>query len=206
MDRTDLAAIYGEPGPVARAKQIDRLDKHCRRFISLSPFLCLGSAATDGRTDVNPRGDPPGFVKVLDDRILAIPDRPGNNRIDSLNNIVETGRLDMIFFIPGIEDTLRVNGRAALSRDPALLQSMAIDGKLPRLAIVVHVEEVFLHCARALKRSKLWDATRDVPRDMLPSLGRMIIEQTGGRRSRCSDREKLPGASVLSAWGWSTSS
>jgi PPOX class probable FMN-dependent enzyme len=179
MDRTDLAAIYGEPGPVARAKQIDRLDKHCRRFISLSPFLCLGSAAADGRTDVSPRGDPPGFVKVLDDRILAIADRPGNNRIDSSNNIVETGRLGMIFFIPGIEDTLRVNGTAALSRDPALLQSMAIDGKLPRLAILVHVEEVFLHCARALKRARLWDATRHVPRDMLPSLGRMIIEQTG---------------------------
>ena len=179
MDRTDFAAIYGEPGPVARAKQIDRLDKHCRRFISLSPFLCLGSAAADGRTDVSPRGDPPGFVKVLDDRILAIPDRPGNNRIDSLNNIVETGRLGMIFFIPGIEDTLRVNGTASLSRDPALLQSTAIDGKLPRLAIVVHVEEVFLHCARALKRARLWDATRHVPRDMLPSHGRMIIEQTG---------------------------
>jgi PPOX class probable FMN-dependent enzyme len=164
---------------VARAKQIDRLDKHCRHFISLSPFLRLGSAAADGRTDVSPRGDPPGFVKVLDDETLAIPDRPGNNRVDSFKNIVQTGRVGLIFFVPGIEETLRVNGTATFSRDQALLRSMAIDGKLPRLAVIVHVEEAFLHCARALKRSKLWHATRHVPKGALPSLGRMIIEQTG---------------------------
>jgi PPOX class probable FMN-dependent enzyme len=179
MDRIDLDGIYGEPGPVARAKQIDRLDKHCRHFISLSPFLCLGSAAADGRTDVSPRGDPPGFVKVLDDETLAIPDRPGNNRIDSFKNIVQTGRVGLIFFVPGIEETLRINGTATFSRDQALLRSMAVDGKLPRLAVIVHVDEAFLHCARALKRSKLWDAARHVPKGTLPSLGRMIIEQTG---------------------------
>ena len=146
MDRPDaatidLSALYPEPSGLAKAKQIDHLDQHCRRFIELSPFLCLGSAGAGGGTDVTPRGDPPGFVKVLDDKTLAIPDRPGNNRIDTIKNLLDHPQVGMIFFIPGISETLRVNGRARLSQDPALLQSMAVEGKLPKLAIVVHVEE-----------------------------------------------------------------
>jgi PPOX class probable FMN-dependent enzyme len=183
MDRphsatVDLSALYPEPSALAKLKQIDHLDKHCQRFIELSPFLCLGTTGANGKTDVSPRGDPPGFVKVLDEKRVAIPDRPGNNRIDSIGNLVDHPQVGMIFFIPGIQETLRVNGRAELSHDPALLQSMAVDGKLPKLAIVVHVEEAFLHCAKALIRSKLWDASRHQPRNALPSLACMIADQT----------------------------
>jgi len=183
MDRpapatVDLSALYPAPSPLAKAKQIDHLDKHCRRFVELSPFLCLGSTNAEGKTDVSPRGDPPGFVKVLDAKTLAIPDRPGNNRIDSIKNLVDHPQVGMIFFIPGIEETLRVNGRAELSRDSDLLASMTVEGKPPKLAIVVHVEEAFLHCAKALKRSRLWDASRHQPRNVLPSLAQMIVDQT----------------------------
>lgn len=174
----DLAALYPEPSALAKAKQIDHLDKHCRRFIELSPFLCLATSNAAGKSDVTPRGDPPGFVKVLDDKTLAIPDRPGNNRIDSLKNLSEQPRVGLLFMIPGIEETLRVNGPATLSQDPDLLRSMAVDGKLPKLAIVVHVEEAFLHCAKAFKRSKLWQAEAQVPRKTLPSLAQMIVDQT----------------------------
>lgn len=174
----DLAALYPEPSPLAKAKQIDHLDKHCRRFIELSPFLCLATSNAQGKSDVTPRGDPPGFVKVLDDNTLAIPDRPGNNRIDSLRNLSEQPQVGLLFMIPGIEETLRVNGPATLSQDPALLQSMAVDGKPPKLAIVVRVEEAFLHCAKAFKRSKLWHAEAQVPRKTLPSLAQMIVDQT----------------------------
>jgi uncharacterized protein len=194
MDRphsatVDLSALYPEPSVMARQKEIDHLDKHCRRFIELSPFLCLGTTGANGKTDVSPRGDPAGFVKVLDEKRLAIPDRPGNNRIDSIGNLVDRPQVGMIFFVPGIEETLRVNGRAELSQDPALLQSMAVDGKAPKLAIVVHVEEAFLHCAKALKRSKLWDASRHQPRNVMPSLGRMIIEQTGRTDVKVEDAD-----------------
>jgi PPOX class probable FMN-dependent enzyme len=183
MDRpdpaaVDLSALYPAPSPLAKIKQIDHLDKHCRRFIELSPFLCLGSTSAEGKTDVSPRGDPAGFVKVLDDKTLAIPDRPGNNRIDSIKNLVDQPSVGMIFFIPGIEETLRVNGRAELSTDPKLLETMTVEGKTPKLAIVVRVEEAFLHCAKALRRSKLWDASRHQPRNVLPSLSQMILEQT----------------------------
>jgi uncharacterized protein len=186
MDRPDPAAVdlstlYPAPSALAKAKQIDHLDKHCRRFIELSPFLCLGSTNAEGKTDVSPRGDPPGFVKVLDSKTLAIPDRPGNNRIDSIKNLVDQPSVGMIFFIPGIEETLRVNGRAELSTDPRLLATMTVEGKTPKLAIVVHVEETFLHCAKALKRSKLWDANRHQPRNVLPSLAQMIVDQTNAK-------------------------
>lgn len=183
MDRpdpaaVDLSALYPAPSPLAKIKQIDHLDIHCRRFIELSPFLCLGSTNADGKTDVSPRGDPPGFVKVLDDKTLVIPDRPGNNRIDSIKNLIDQPQVGMIFFIPGIEETLRVNGRARLSVDPALLATMSVEGKAPKLAIVVHVEEAFLHCAKALRRSNLWDPSRHQPRTVMPSLSQMILEQT----------------------------
>lgn len=194
MDRpdsaaVDLSAIYPAPSPLAKAKQIDHLDKHCRRFIELSPFLCLGSTDAEGKTDVSPRGDPPGFVKVIDSKTLAIPDRPGNNRIDSIKNLIDQPQVGMIFFIPGIEETLRVNGRAELSTDPQLLESMAVDGKLPKLAIVVHVDEAFLHCAKALKRSKLWDANRHQPRNVLPSLAQMIVDQTKAPNINVADAD-----------------
>lgn len=177
-DEAELRQLYGEVSPGARRKAIPFLDKHCRRFIELSPFLTIGTFNAEGKADVSPRGDPAGFVKVLDDRTLAIPDRPGNNRLDTLSNILSNPTVGLLFLIPGFEETLRVNGKAVLSRDPALLQSMAVNEKTPKLAIVVTMEEAFLHCAKAFKRSRLWDPTAQVDRKVMPGLIRMILEQT----------------------------
>ncbi len=176
-DESALRALYGEPSELARLKQLDRLDPHCRRFIAQSPFLVIGTTRAGTGTDVSPRGDAPGFVQVLDDRTLAIPDRLGNNRVDTMSNIVHDAAVGLIFFIPGIDETLRVNGTATLSRDPGLLASMAVGGKLPKLAIKVEVREAFLHCGKALKRSKLWSDTYKVAPKDFPSLGRIIVEQ-----------------------------
>ncbi len=176
--REALLGLFGPVSALASIKVIPALDPHCRRFIALSPFLVIGSSDRTGKADTSPKGDPPGFVQVLDDRTLAIPDRPGNNRIDTLLNIVENPEIAVIFFVPGVDETLRVNGRARLSVDPELLARMAVQGKLPKLAIVVEIREAYLHCAKALKRSKLWDVSAQVPRTALASLGRMIIEQS----------------------------
>jgi len=176
--REALLGLFGPVSALASIKVIPALDAHCRRFIALSPFLVIGSSDRTGKADTSPKGDPPGFVQVLDDRTLAIPDRPGNNRIDTLLNIVENPEIAVIFFVPGVDETLRVNGRARLSVDPELLALMAVQGKLPKLAIVVEIREAYLHCAKALKRSKLWDFSAQVPRTALASLGRMIIEQS----------------------------
>lgn len=176
-DEASLRTLYGEPSELARLKQLDHLDPHCRRFIGLSPFLVIGTTRPGTGTDVSPRGDAPGFVQVIDDRTLAIPDRLGNNRVDTMSNLVREPAVGLIFFIPGIDETLRVNGTGSLSRDPALLQAMAVNGKLPKLAIKVSVREAFLHCGKALKRSKLWhDDYKIVPKSF-PSLGRIIVEQ-----------------------------
>ena len=176
-DPAALAAIYAAPSPLAAAKTLDRLDKWCRRFLELSPFVTLASSDAEGRTDVGPRGDKPGFVRVLDDRTIAIPDRPGNNRIDSLRNIVANPEVATLFLIPGIDETLRINGRARLSRDPALLEAMAVDGKPAKLAIVIEIREAFLHCAKAFKRSRLWDPAALAPKGTLPTIARMIADQ-----------------------------
>jgi PPOX class probable FMN-dependent enzyme len=174
----DLAALYPQPSALVIAKAIDHLDVHCRSFLALSPFMTLGTQSADGKGDVSPRGDKPGFALVLDDRALAIPDRPGNNRLDSLRNIVANPAVGLLFLIPGVEEMLRVNGNAHLSTDPALLARMAVDGKPPRCAIVVELGEAYLHCAKAVKRSRLWEQEAQVARSALPSLARMVIEQT----------------------------
>jgi len=176
-DEASLRTLYGEPSELARLKQLDYLDPHCRRFIGQSPFLVIGTTRPGSGTDVSPRGDAPGFVQVIDDRTLAIPDRLGNNRVDTMSNLVHEPAVGLIFFIPGIDETLRVNGSATLSRDPALLQAMAVNGKLPRLAIKVAVREAFLHCGKALKRSKLWGEDYKIAPKSFPSLGRIIVEQ-----------------------------
>ncbi|WP_417519012.1 pyridoxamine 5'-phosphate oxidase family protein [Minwuia sp.] len=172
-----LRALYGEASGRAAAKAIGKLDKHCRHFISLSPFLILSSADADGRGDVSPKGDPAGFVHVIDDSTIAIPDRPGNNRIDTLINIVQNPDVACIFLIPGVRETLRVNGKAEISTDPELLAQMEVKGKLPISAIVIHVEQTFLHCAKSIIRSKIWDEEAQVDRKVLPSLSRMIADQ-----------------------------
>jgi PPOX class probable FMN-dependent enzyme len=185
-----LRALMGRPMELAVRKALPALDKYCRAFIERSPFLTLGTADAQGRTDVSPRGDRPGFVLVLDDRRLFLPERPGNARYDSLTNILSNPRVGLLFFVPGYEDTLRVNGRARLLAEPALLARCAVNGKLPKLGIEVTVEEAYLHCAKALKRSQLWDPSTQRDRAELPTLGRMILEQT-------ADAGSAPAAEVV---------
>ena len=173
----ELRERYGPPSKVVGHKVIDRLEEHSRRFISLSPFCCLGSSDAEGRGDVSPRGDRPGFVRVLDDRRVFLPDRPGNNRIDSMRNIVEQPYVGLLFLIPGVYDVLRVNGRAEVVASPELLEAAAVGEKLPKSGIVVHVEEVFFHCGRAVKRADLWNPEVQVPPGTLPRLAEMVRDQ-----------------------------
>jgi PPOX class probable FMN-dependent enzyme len=178
-DAGRLRAHFGAVNPLAERKVLTKLDRHCRDFIALSPFVVLASADRDGRADASPRGDEPGFVSVVDDTTLLVPDRRGNNRVDSFGNILASPGVGLIFFVPGIGETLRVNGRASVVTDPALLERAAAGGRVPTAGLLVAVEEVFFHCAKALIRSRLWDASRHVPRESFPTLGRIIAEQTG---------------------------
>jgi uncharacterized protein len=177
-DEASLRGLYPEPRELSVRKQLDRLDPHCRNFIAHSPLLVLGSTRPGRGTDVSPRGDAPGFARVLDDHTIAIPDRPGNNRLDTMSNIVADAEVGLLFFIPGIDETLRVNGTARLSRDPQLLAAAAVQGREPRLVILVTVREAFLHCGKALKRGRFWQDDYRLERKSFPSLGRMIVEQT----------------------------
>jgi uncharacterized protein len=172
----DLRAHYAEPSENVKQKCLPRLDEHCRNFIAHSPFLCLGTANQSG-TDVSPRGDAPGFVRVLDDATLAIPDWPGNNRLDSLSNIQANPEVGMLFFVPGVIETLRVNGRAEITFAPETLALWEVNGKRPRSALLVHVREAFLHCGKALIRSRLWQADAQAPAGAVPTLGRMLKDQ-----------------------------
>jgi PPOX class probable FMN-dependent enzyme len=155
--REQLREIIPQPNELARRKQISVIDEHCRAFIERSPFLFLATSNARGDCDVSPKGDAPGFVQVLDERTIAIPDRPGNNRLDSLCNILENPHAAAIFIIPGAEWTLRVNGSATIVRDEHILERCAVNGKLPLLAVAIDVEEAFLHCPKCMLRSKLWD-------------------------------------------------
>ena len=170
----ELRDLYGRPGERAVAKERPALNADCRAFIAHSPFLVMGTAGADGRCDVSPKGDAPGFVQVLDDHHLAIPDRLGNNRLDGMRNIVENGHVGLIFLIPGREDTLRVNGRARIVRDETLLERLAVNGKPPVTALVVEVEQAFMHCARAFKRAGLWEPARWPDTAEVRSMQRMI--------------------------------
>ena len=155
-DLAELRALVGEPSELARKKQIDHLDVHCREYIKHAPFLLLGTSDAAGHCDVSPKGDAPGFVHVLDEQHLVIPDRPGNKRFDGIRNILENPHVGIIFMVPRYEETLRVNGRATITRDPEILARMEVQGKRPLVAIGVEVEEVFMHCAKAFRRSSLW--------------------------------------------------
>lgn len=172
-----LRAIYGDPIEIAVAKCLTALDPHCKHFIGLAPFAVISSADANGDADVSPRGDGPGFIKVLNDNTIVMPDRPGNNRVDTLSNIIENPKVGMLFFVPGVNETLRLNGLAEISTDPELLVLFADTPKPPITAIKVTVEEAFLHCAKSLMRSKLWDAGTQIDRKSLPTLGKMIKDQ-----------------------------
>lgn len=193
-DEAALRRLFPPVTPLAVQKCQGALDRHAADFIARSPFLCLGTQDRAGRADVSPRGDPPGFVKILDSRTLAIPDRPGNNRLDSLVNILANPSVGLLFIIPGFDDTLRVNGQASLVQDSALLDSMRIADRLPRLAIVVTVGEVFLHCAKAFRRSRLWDPAALQQRDALPSLSRIILDQTTGAPGDAAEMRRIDAA------------
>lgn len=175
----ELRETYAMPKGRAVAKQMDRLDRHCRAFIALSPFFLLSTAGADGRLDCSPRGDVPGFVRTPDEHTLLLPDRPGNNRLDSLSNIAENPEVGLLFLVPGFNDTVRVNGRAAISTEAALCAEFAVNGKPARSVIQVTAHEVFFHCAKALMRSRLWspDAVQD--RTQFTSFSRILADQTG---------------------------
>jgi PPOX class probable FMN-dependent enzyme len=190
-DEPALRALFPATHTLAALKCLDRLDVHAQDFIRRSPFLCIGTQNRDGKADVSPRGDPAGFVKVLDDRTLAIPDRPGNNRLDTLSNILANPSVGLLFVIPGFDDTLRVNGLASLTTDPGILQTMAVNDRLPRLAIVVNVVETFLHCAKAFRRSRLWDPEHFQNRKEMPSLLNMILGQTTGAPADPAEMQKI---------------
>lgn len=174
----ELRAEYGPVNHLASLKVMDRLDQFSRGFIALSPLLVLATSDGAGRADASPRGDAPGFVAVLDDHTLLIPDRVGNKRVDSFGNLLASPGVGLLFMVPGFNETLRVNGQAALTRDAALLAPLEAQGKVPAVGLLVRVEEVFFHCGKAMIRSALWDPARRVERGSFPSLGRIIAEQT----------------------------
>jgi hypothetical protein len=179
-DPQHLREIYGEPNERAVKKQLSRFDRYSRDFIARSPFLVIASSDPSGSCDASPKGDAPGFVRVIDDTTLLIPDRIGNNRVDTLGNLVVRPGVGLIFFVPGLPETLRVNGRAVVTTDPALLEPLAVNGKTPRSGILVMAEEIYFHCGKALIRSDLWNPQKQLRRGDFPSIGRIVAEQIGG--------------------------
>lgn len=168
----ELEALYGQPHERSIRKEIPYVNDCYRAFIEQSPFIVLATAGPEG-LDCSPRGDAPGFVRLIDARTLAIPDRVGNNRVDSLRNVIVNPHVGLLFVVPGVGETLRVNGRGRVSAEPALLESFAVDGKKPRTVLIVDIDAVYFHCSKALARSKLWDPSRHVERSRLPSAGDM---------------------------------
>ena len=177
----ELEAVFPEEVyPPARVKETDRITKAYRALIEASPFCVMATSGPDG-LDTSPRGDPKGFVRVVDDKTVILPDRRGNNRIDSLRNLVTDPRIALIFLIPGVSETVRVMGRATISTDPELCASFAMQGKAPRCVLVIAVEQVFFQCAKAIVRSKLWDPATQVERSSLPTSGKILAEITEGK-------------------------
>ena len=175
-----LRSLYKPAMERAVKKQLAHIDRHCRSFIALSPYLVLCTSDSSGNLDASPRGGTPGFCKVADDHTLLVPDRPGNNRLDSFSNIIETGHLGMLFFVPGVDEMLRVNGTAQLRTDEHLRSLCVEQGKTPHVVVAVSVREAYLHCAKAIMRSGLWKCESQVQRSVLPTMGQMINEQAGG--------------------------
>lgn len=179
-DEGELRSLYGQVSELAAQKVIPALEPHSRRFIELSPFLCIASSDPAGPADVSPRGDAPGFVKVLDDRHLLIPDRIGNNRLDTFANITKNPHIGLIFLVPGMNETLRINGRARICTDAEVLEEFEVRGKVPRTGLLVAIDEVLFQCAKALMRSRLWEDDYRVERKTaMPPLGHIIRDQVG---------------------------
>ena len=187
----ELRDLIGEPSVLALAKQLGTLDVHCREFIARSPFLLLATSSASGQCDVSPKGDAPGFVLVLDERRLLIPDRPGNKRLDGMRNLLQNAHVGLIFLIPGVEETLRVNGRGWIVRDEDLLARCEVKGKVPRLAIGIEVEEAFIHCAKAFKRSGLWEPERWPDLGGLASPAKMLYDHTRPPGTTVEDMDRV---------------
>ena len=189
-NNAELRTVYRPPAPRAAQKVLDHLDIHCRKFIELSPFCVLSSSSADGQADASPRGDPPGFVKVLDDKTLLLPDRPGNNQVDSLQNIVDNPGVGLLFFVPGMNETLRVKGKAEITTDAELLEPLAVGRRPPLSGLKIAVEEAFLHCGRALIRGRIWDADAQIDRSTYPTYGQVLADQIAGADARQIDADE----------------
>lgn len=172
----ELREILGHPSERVTRKTIHYIDENCTKFIENSPFITIATADSNGNFDVSPKGDPPGFVKVLNDKMLAIPDRPGNRKADTFTNILQNPNIGLIFLIPGINETLRVNGEAKIVRDQKVLELLSCQGKLPSFAIIVTVKEAFMHCAKCMIRSNLWMKIEDTPERSVPSLAKSLVD------------------------------
>jgi uncharacterized protein len=186
----ELREIVGQPGERTLLKERPSLDPHTRAFIARSPFLLMATAGSNGTCDVSPKGDAPGFVLVLDDRRLVIPDRPGNKRLDGMQNLLANPGIGLLFLVPGREETLRVNGRAWITRDPELLNRMSVDGRVPLLGIGVEVEQAFMHCAKAFHRAHLWEPDRWPPADALPPMAQVLYDQIRPKGQTLQDYER----------------
>ena len=195
----ELEAIYGIPSEASTVKEVDWLTPHYRTYINASPFMALATSGPEG-LDCSPRGDKPGFVRVHDDKTLMLPDRRGNNRVDSLRNIVRDPRVGLLFLIPGAGNTLRVNGRAHLSVDPQLLESFAVEDKAPRSVTVITVDTVYFQCARALVRSELWNPERHVDPRSLPSAGEILAALSDDRVGGVTYDREWPGRAAKTMW------
>ena len=175
--KTQLRQLYSQPKPRAMAKQLDQLDQHAKNFIAHSPFVVLATLNSQGRMDASPRGGSPGFVKVLNNNRILLPDASGNNRLDSLENILEQNQVGLIFMIPGVDETLRLNGSCSIRVEDPLQKYFKDEKKAPIALLDIHVEEVFLHCAKAFMRSRLWSPAARIERSVLPTMGQMIKDQ-----------------------------
>lgn len=172
----ELREMMGYPSEIVTRKTINYIDEHCKSFIENSPFITIATANQNGDLDVSPKGDPAGFVKILSNKMLAIPDRPGNKKADTLTNIIQNPKIGLIFLIPGIKETLRVNGDAKIVTDKSVLELLACDGKLPALAIIVNVKEAFMHCAKCMIRSSLWRKTYEIKARPVPTLAKALVD------------------------------
>ncbi|MGH6740469.1 MAG: pyridoxamine 5'-phosphate oxidase family protein [Bradyrhizobium sp.] len=187
-DEASLRTLHHQPMSRATDKVLRALDKHCRQIISLSPFCLVATQGPNG-ADVSPRGDPAGFVRVLDERTLLVPDRVGNNRLDGMTNLLVNPRLGLLFLVPGMNETLRINGTARITDDARLLAPSAINNNVPKVGLIVAVEEAFLHCGKALIRSALWDRTRHIDRASLPTYAEMLLDHVNGLTDEENERQ-----------------
>lgn len=188
--QTDLRSVYREPAARATQKVLDHLDRHCQHFIALSPLCILSSVDVKGCADASPRGDSPGFVQVLDEQTLLLPDRPGNNQVDSLQNIVANPGVGLLFLVPGMNETLRVKGTAEIVTNPALLTPLTVHRKAPLSGLRITVQAAFLHCGRALLRARLWDPTVQIERSSYPTYGQVLAAQIKGTDAREIDQSE----------------